>query len=77
MDVIKCADYVIDLGPEGGDKGGNIVAVGTPEEVAACGASYESIALIRLASFSFICGSCFANFTRSAVWKSSFKSEIP
>ena len=33
MDVIKCADYVIDLGPEGGDKGGNIVAVGTPEEV--------------------------------------------
>ena len=37
---IKCADYVIDLGPEGGDKGGNIVAVGTPEEVAACGASY-------------------------------------
>ena len=40
LDVIKCADYVIDLGPEGGDKGGNIVAAGTPEEVAACGASY-------------------------------------
>lgn len=40
MDVIKCADHVIDLGPEGGDKGGNIVAVGTPEEVAACAASY-------------------------------------
>ena len=40
MDVIKCADYVIDLGPEGGDKGGNIVATGTPEEVAACAASY-------------------------------------
>lgn len=40
MDVIKCADYVIDLGPEGGDKGGNIVAVGTPEEVAKCEASY-------------------------------------
>ena len=34
MDVIKCADYVIDLGPEGGDKGGNLVAAGTPEEVA-------------------------------------------
>ena len=40
MDVIKCVDYVIDLGPEGGDKGGNIVAVGTPEEVAACATSY-------------------------------------
>ena len=40
MDVIKCADYIIDLGPEGGDKGGNIVATGTPEEVAACAASY-------------------------------------
>ncbi len=35
MDLIKCADYVIDLGPEGGNKGGTIVAVGTPEEVAA------------------------------------------
>lgn len=34
IDVIKCADYVIDLGPEGGNKGGNIVATGTPEEVA-------------------------------------------
>jgi excinuclease ABC subunit A len=32
--VIKCADYVIDLGPEGGPKGGKIVAVGTPEEIA-------------------------------------------
>lgn len=40
LDVVKCADYVIDLGPEGGDKGGYIVAKGTPEEVAACGASY-------------------------------------
>jgi excinuclease ABC subunit A len=35
LDVIKCADHVIDLGPEGGDKGGEIVAVGTPEEIAA------------------------------------------
>lgn len=33
MDVIKCADHVIDLGPDGGDKGGEIVAVGTPEEI--------------------------------------------
>ena len=40
MDVIKCADYVIDLGPEGGDKGGNLVAAGTPEEVAKCATSY-------------------------------------
>jgi excinuclease ABC subunit A len=36
MDVIKCADHVIDLGPEGGSKGGNLVACGTPEEVVAC-----------------------------------------
>lgn len=40
MDVIKCADHVIDLGPEGGNRGGNIVAQGTPEEVASCAASY-------------------------------------
>lgn len=40
LDVIKCADYLIDLGPEGGDKGGNLVACGTPEEVARCAASY-------------------------------------
>ena len=36
MDVIKLADYVIDLGPDGGDKGGNLVIAGTPEEVAKC-----------------------------------------
>ena len=40
MDVIKCADHVIDLGPEGGDKGGTLVAAGTPEEIAACPESY-------------------------------------
>jgi excinuclease ABC subunit A len=40
LDVIKCADYVIDLGPEGGNKGGNLVVAGTPEEVAACEASF-------------------------------------
>lgn len=40
LDVIKTADYIIDLGPEGGDKGGEIVAVGTPEEVAQCPASF-------------------------------------
>ncbi len=36
MDVIKCADHIIDLGPEGGDKGGTIVCQGTPETIAAC-----------------------------------------
>ncbi|MEQ8193329.1 MAG: excinuclease ABC subunit UvrA, partial [Rhodospirillales bacterium] len=40
MEVIKTADWLIDLGPEGGDKGGHIVAAGTPEDVAACKASY-------------------------------------
>jgi excinuclease ABC subunit A len=39
-DVIKTADYVIDLGPEGGDEGGFLVATGTPEEVAGVGSSY-------------------------------------
>ncbi|HMN23710.1 MAG TPA: hypothetical protein PKE38_04375, partial [Ignavibacteriaceae bacterium] len=34
LDVIKCADYMVDLGPEAGDKGGEVVAAGTPEEVA-------------------------------------------
>ena len=36
MDVIKCADYIIDLGPDGGDKGGNLVFEGTPEDLAQC-----------------------------------------
>ena len=40
LDVIKTADYIIDLGPEGGDKGGTIVAEGTPEQVAECKNSY-------------------------------------
>ena len=40
LDVIKTADHVIDLGPEGGDKGGEIIAVGTPEDVAGCEKSY-------------------------------------
>ena len=40
LDVIKTADYIIDLGPEGGDEGGRVIATGTPEEVAACRKSY-------------------------------------
>jgi excinuclease ABC subunit A len=40
MDVIKCADHVIDLGPEGGERGGHLVVCGTPEQVAACPQSY-------------------------------------
>ena len=40
LDMIKTADYIIDLGPDGGDKGGNIVTSGTPEEVAECEESY-------------------------------------
>ena len=40
LDVIKLADYVIDLGPEGGDEGGNIVCTGTPEDIAKCDASF-------------------------------------
>ncbi|MBQ1178481.1 MAG: ATP-binding cassette domain-containing protein, partial [Bacteroidaceae bacterium] len=40
MEVIKCADHIIDIGPEGGDRGGSLVVAGTPEEVAACEGSY-------------------------------------
>ena len=40
LDVIKTADYIIDLGPEGGDKGGTVIAKGTPEQIADCKASY-------------------------------------
>jgi excinuclease ABC subunit A len=39
MEIIKCADHVIDLGPDGGDKGGSLVVAGTPEDVAQCKAS--------------------------------------
>ena len=40
LDVIKVADYIIDLGPEGGDAGGELVFAGTPEDCAACEESY-------------------------------------
>ena len=48
LDVIKCADHLIDLGPEGGDGGGTIVCTGTPEEVAACPASFTGQYLKRM-----------------------------
>ncbi len=47
LDVIKCADHIIDLGPEGGDSGGRIIATGTPEQVAETEGSYTGIYLRR------------------------------
>ena len=48
LDVIKCADYIIDLGPEGGDGGGKIIAQGTPEEIAQHQTSYTGHYLKKL-----------------------------
>jgi len=48
LDVIKCADYIIDLGPDGGDNGGEIVATGTPEEVSEVEKSYTGIYLKKV-----------------------------
>ena len=48
LDVVKTADYLIDLGPEGGDGGGSIVCTGTPEEVAQCPQSYTGHYLKRM-----------------------------
>mgnify|MGYP004569603705 FL=1 len=45
LDLIKTADYIIDLGPEGGDAGGRVIAKGTPEEVAADENSYTGLYL--------------------------------
>jgi excinuclease ABC subunit A len=45
LDVVKAADYIIDLGPEGGDEGGCVVALGTPEELTSCLASHTGKAL--------------------------------
>ena len=47
LDVIKCADYIVDLGPEGGDGGGTVVATGTPEQVAMKDGSYTGFYLKR------------------------------
>lgn len=48
LDVIKTADYIVDLGPEGGDKGGKVVACGTPEKVAKCKKSYTGMYLNKV-----------------------------
>ena len=48
LDVIKTADYIIDLGPEGGDRGGKVIAKGTPEEVAMVESSYTGQFLKKL-----------------------------
>ena len=48
LDVIKTADHIIDLGPDGGNRGGTIVTTGTPEEVAECPESYTGQFLKKL-----------------------------
>ena len=48
LDVIKTADYIIDIGPEGGDRGGNVIAEGTPEEVAKVKESYTGAYIARM-----------------------------
>ena len=48
LDMIKCADHVIDIGPEGGDAGGEIIATGTPEEVSKNKISYTGMFLKKL-----------------------------
>lgn len=78
LDLIKTADYIIDLGPEGGDEGGQIVATGTPEQVAKVEKSYtgqylkkylSSINVIvgadlrKAAQKSAACGFCLLKFT--------------
>ena len=50
LEVIKTADYIIDIGPEGGDQGGTVVAAGTPEEIVACEKSYTGQYLKKLLS---------------------------
>ena len=53
IDMRKTADHIIDLGPEGGDKGGTVVVTGTPEEVAMCEKSYTGIYLKKMLSGEF------------------------
>jgi excinuclease ABC subunit A len=51
LDIIRCADYIVDLGPEGGDAGGGLVVAGTPEVVAACPASHTGRFLAGMGDF--------------------------
>ena len=55
LDVIKCADYLIDLGPEGGDAGGTLVAAGTPEQVAENPASYTGAFIKKILQRTYLC----------------------
>jgi len=48
LDVIKTADWIVDMGPEGGDRGGEVVVAGTPEQVVACETSHTGYYLKRL-----------------------------
>ena len=48
LDVIKAADYIIDMGPEGGDRGGTVIAQGTPEEVAQAAGSYTGVYIKKM-----------------------------
>ena len=50
-DVIKCADYIIDLGPEGGEEGGEVIASGTPEEICKVKESYTGMMLKEILLF--------------------------
>ena len=50
IDIIKTADWIIDMGPDGGDKGGQIIAIGTPEEVKDNKSSYTGIYLKKMLS---------------------------
>jgi excinuclease ABC subunit A len=59
LDVIKTADYIIDLGPEGGHRGGTVVSAGTPEEIARVPDSYTGQFLQRVLDFSPVEGGTF------------------
>ncbi len=48
LEVIKTADYIIDMGPEGGDRGGTVVACGTPEQIAECEKSHTGYYMKKL-----------------------------